>query len=137
VPQTDWVKENRFAIITIMLKQMASELREKYPHLLIKAHPMNYEIGRARLVARNRDMRVIVDISPKQNDWRNPQARKDPNEYSVSVSITAGNTVSKKKTPPSWSFHLDDPESTIKFEDWVGSIIAEYIIEKATEKPKA
>ena len=132
-----WVKENRFAIITIMLKQMASELREKYPHLFIKAHPMNFEIGRARLVVRNGDTRVIIDVSSKQNDWRNPQARKDPNEYSVSISITAGNTVSKKKTPPSWSFHLDDPESTIKFEDWVGSMVAEYIIEKAPEESEA
>jgi hypothetical protein len=136
-PPTNYIKENRFAIITIMLKQMAAELREKYPHLLIKAHPMNYEIGRARLVVRNGETRVIFDITPKQHDWRNPQVRKDPNEYSVSLQITDGNTIAKKKTPSSWSFHLDDPTSTTKFEEWTYSVIAKYVIEKAPEKSEA
>lgn len=128
MPNDQWVQENRFAIITIMLKQIASELREKWPHLHIKAHPMAYGASRARLVIRQKDTRVIVDVrqGPLPN-WRMQHRKDDPNEYNVFVKITEGNDVSKKKTPQPWSFSLDDPESTVKFESWVESVVGQWI----------
>jgi hypothetical protein len=125
----DHIKENRFAIITIMLKQMAIELREKWPHLHIKAHPMAWSANRARLVVRDKNTRVIFDIRQGTfHDWRKPKpTREDPNEYNISVMVTEGNDVSRKKTPPAWTFSLDDPNSTIEVEKWVDTVVKQWI----------
>jgi hypothetical protein len=130
IKMKDYVKENRFAIITIMLKQIAVEMREKWPHLHIKAHPMQWGTSRARLVIREKDTRVIFDVQQGALiDWRIPSGprKEDPNEYNVRVKVTIGNDVSKKKTPQPWSFSLDDPTSTETFEAWVDTVVKEWI----------
>lgn len=131
----DHVKENRFAIITIMLKQIAAGFREKWPEYHIKAHPMRYRVGCARLVIREKNILVIFDVcigSPPQL-WQNPK-KEDPNEYTASVQITIGNKVTKKKTPKPWSFTLDDPNSVIKFETWAIKIAQSWINVNTSEQ---
>lgn len=133
----DHVKENRFAIITIMLKQIAADLREKWPEYHIKAHPMKHGISRARLVVRNKDTRVIFDLrqGPPYKNWQTPNPRKDdPNEYTTSVQITIGNDVARKKAPQPWSFSLDDPESVTNFEVWAVETVQNWINVNSSER---
>ena len=139
MPKQNLVKENKFAIITIMLKCIARDLREKMPDLHIKAHPMDFAIGRARLVVRKGDIRVIIDVRQGPvHDWRKPKiVKEDPNEYNASVKVSMGNDVSKKKTPQPWSFSLDDPDSTIKFEAWVDDLIEKFINASARDGSEA
>lgn len=134
------LKENRFAIITILLKQIAVERREQWPHLHIKAHPMDWAANRARLVIRDGDTRVIFDLRQGPVvSWQNRQrdSRKDPNEYNVSVKITEGNDVSKKKTPEPWAFSLDAPDSVTNLEQFVDSVVKQWINVEPPEQPEA
>jgi hypothetical protein len=120
---------NRYAIITIMMKQIAVELRDKWPHLHIKAHPLPYAANRARLVVRKDEIRLIFDIKQGGTGVWNPmfQRNVDPNEYVISVAITNGNRVSRRKTPNAWSLLLDDPSSVHKCEEWIDSVVKQWI----------
>lgn len=129
---TDFVKKNRFSIITIMLKQLASDFRETRPDLFIKAHPTQFGVNAALLVIRKGDVCVSFDIRPA---GRNQFGVTNGNSYQSQVKITAGNDVAKTKMPPSWTFNLDDPDSITNFERMVLSVIESWI--DADSQPQA
>ena len=135
---TDWIKQNRYAIITIMMKTIAEDLRNKYTDLHVEAHPRPGP-NSVRLNVRRieTDESVIIDVrpgAPMGTPSRIAQQMQDSNHYVASVELFNKNKVARKKGPSACTFVLDDPRGTISFEIWIDSIIAEWFYAESSEK---
>ena len=142
MPPTDWVKKNKYAIITIMMKTIADDLRTKYTDLHVEAHPRPGP-NSVRLNVRRveTDESIIIDVRPgvPMNEYSHQQARRaldraiDSNHYTAWPELFNKNKVAKKKTPPAFTFALDDPQGTISFETWIDDIIVKWFYAETSD----
>lgn len=120
-------KTNKYAIITIIFKNIAKTMRDKYRDLNVEAHPLQNP-GCARLVIRRiqTDEKATIDIypgPPRRVPFGIRPMRRCSNQFSADVTLARKNRVAKKKNPSEFTFVLDAPDSLCKFEEWIESII--------------
>ena len=141
MPPTNWVKKNKYAIITIMMKTIADDLRNKYTDLHVEAHPRP-DPNSVRLNIRRveTDESILVDIRPgvpTNVSFNVARQMIDSNHYTARPELFNKNKVSRKKGPLAFTFALDDPQGTTSFEIWVDNIVAEWFYAKSSEKHQA
>ena len=142
MPPTNWVKKNKYAIITIMIKTIADDLRNKYTDLHVEAHPRPVP-NSVRLNIRRveTDEGILIDVRPGAPvDMPFQVARQmmtDSNHYTARPELYNKNKVARKNSPSVFTFALDDPQGTTSFETWVDNIVAEWFYAESSEKHQA
>lgn len=151
MPPTDWVKKNKYAIITIMMKTIAGDLRNKYTDLHVEAHPRpGPNSVRLNIRRINTDESVIIDIRPGTpaniflgygtsviHSVRQAQRMSDSNHYTAWPELFNKNKVARKKAPPAFTFALDDPRGTISLETWVDDIVVKWFYAETSDNQQA
>lgn len=127
--QQDWIKLNKYAIVTIMCKEIARELRERHPDLYVEAHPRPGP-NQARILVRQlmTDSSFIIDLNPGgvTGQWFAPAGQVRNNDFTAFPQFSRKNKVARKKNPEAFSFALDDPNGTTSLEEWIEGHVVEW-----------
>jgi hypothetical protein len=119
----DWVKKNKYSIITIMCKEIAQEIRIRHEDLYVEAHPRNIPNSASLNIRRVKtDESIDVCVMPSSGLDFSPHIvgqMAATNQFVAVARLTRKNKVSKKKCPEPLPFSLDNPTGTVALENWI------------------